>query len=188
LEVIFPLQADNPTNFSESAAIWESDDQYTSLNDDEARIDANERTNIGQCINRPASDLGPRTSGISSPALMESSGFGSPHYLNDHDSSVENAHGSIHDSKTCPIAPIGETCLTDLDNIITTPWQPPVDKEREYNVPSIAGVMPELTGVSPITLTRACLETGAQGHTSAEQALGEARFISNKLTPARSSL
>jgi hypothetical protein len=52
---------------------------------------------------------------------MESSGFGSPHYSNDHDSLVENAYGSIRDSETCPIGPAGETCLADLDNIITMP-------------------------------------------------------------------
>jgi hypothetical protein len=185
-EVIFPLLADDPPNFGESAAIWESDDQYTSLNDDETRIDANERTNIGQCINRPASDFGPRT-GISSPALTESSDFGSPHYSNDHDSPVENSHGSIRDSETCPIAPAGETCLTDLDNTITTPRQPLVDKEREGNVPNIAAVVPESTRVSPpITLNGAYPEIGAQGHASAEKPLGEAPFTSNKPTPARS--
>jgi hypothetical protein len=184
-DVIFPLRADDPTDFGESAAIWEIDNQYTSLNDDETRIDANGRTNIGQCINRPASDFGPRT-GISSPTLTESSGFGSPHYSNDHDSPVENAHGSIRDSETCPIAPAGETCLTDLDNTITTPRQPLVDKEREGNVPYIAAVVPESTRVSPITRNGACPETGAQGHASAEQPLGEAPFTSDKPTPARS--
>jgi hypothetical protein len=119
---------------------------------------------------------------------MESSGFGSPHYSDDHDSPVENAHGSIRDSETCPIAPAGETCLTDLDNTVTMARQPLVDKEREGNVLYIAAVVPESTRVSPITPNGACPETGAQGHASVEQPLGEAPFTSDKPTPARSYL
>jgi hypothetical protein len=117
---------------------------------------------------------------------MESSDFGSPHYSNNHDSPVENPHGSIHESETCPIAPAGETCLTDLDKTITTPRQPLVDKEREGNIPNIAVVVPESTRVSPITLNETYPEIGAQGHASAEKPLREAPFTSNKPTPARS--
>jgi hypothetical protein len=87
-EIILPLQADDPMNFGESAAIWESDEWYTSLNDDETRVDADEGTSFDQCSNRPGSDLGPRP-GIISLALTESSGFSSPYYSNDHDRPVE---------------------------------------------------------------------------------------------------
>ncbi|KAL2803111.1 hypothetical protein BJX63DRAFT_437269 [Aspergillus granulosus] len=197
-EVILPLRADDPTNFGESAAVWESDERYTSLNDDETRMDADEGTSIDQSVNKPASDSGP-CPGTSSPALTESSDFGSPHYANEYDSLVENAHGSIRDPETCHIAPTEETCLWDLDNTFTTSQQPLVGKEREGSVPNITGVVPESNRVSPISLTGACSETGAQGHASSEPTspqklpvnypivLGKAPFASEKPTHARSS-
>lgn len=91
-------------NFGESAATWESDKRYTSLNNDETRMDADGGTSIDQGINIPGSDLDARP-GISSLALTESSGFGSPRYSNEHDSHVENALHPIRDPETCPIAP-----------------------------------------------------------------------------------
>ncbi|KAL5332611.1 hypothetical protein BJX70DRAFT_392852 [Aspergillus crustosus] len=121
-EVGLPLRAEGPKNFAESAPIWESDERCTSLNDDVTRLDAGEGTSNEQSIDRPASEFGPRP-GISGPAGI--SGFGSPHYSNEHDSPVENAHRSIHDPNTCPHSVAGAQGYASARP--TTPPEPIVE-------------------------------------------------------------
>ncbi|KAL4862070.1 hypothetical protein BDV12DRAFT_190677 [Aspergillus spectabilis] len=166
-EVILRLRAEDPKIFAESAAIWGSDERYTRLNDDVTRLDADEGTSIEQSIDRRASEFGPRP-GISSPTGI--SGFGSPHYSNEHDSPVENAHRSLHDPNTCPIALAEQTCPWDLNNIITTSQQPLVEVVSKSNQEP------------PTILAGACSDAGVQEH-----ARRDVSIPSDELAPARSS-
>ncbi|KAL2802203.1 hypothetical protein BJX63DRAFT_132810 [Aspergillus granulosus] len=195
-EVILPLRADDPKNFAESAAVWESDQQYTSLNDDETRMDVDKGISIDQCIDRSASEFGPHPR-ISSPT--EISGFGSSHYSNEHNTPAENAHGSIRDPKTCPIALTEQTCLWDLNNTVTSSRQPLVGKESEGSIPNIAEVVSEPVPEPPTILAGACSDAGVQGHASVQPttprepsvnppiAVGDVSIPSDKSAPARSS-
>lgn len=169
----------------------------TSLNDDVMRLHVDEGTSIDQCIDRPpALKFGPRP-GISSPTGI--SGFGSPHYSNKHDNPVENAHGSIRDSNTCPIALAEQTRLRDINSTITTSRQLLVGKEREGSVLNIAEVVSESTPEPATISAGACSDAGVQGDARAElitsgepiidnpTALGDVTIPSNMSAPARSS-
>ncbi|KAL2859799.1 uncharacterized protein BJX67DRAFT_33571 [Aspergillus lucknowensis] len=197
-ELIPLLRTDDPTNLAESAVLWDRGEECTSLNDGQTRMDADEGTSNGKCIVRSASQFA-QHSGISSLGLVESSGFGSPQYSNDHDSPVENANGFIRDLDTCPITLAEETSVCDLNNTTTTPSQLLVGKEREGSVPNIAEVISESNRESPTILAGPCSDTGMQGHASAEPTtrreptldpsivLKDGSVASDKSAPARSS-
>lgn len=195
--LVCPLQTDGPKNFAESASPWESDEQCTTLGDNEIQVNVeSDEANNDQYIAWPTADFRQRRA-ITSLELTEKSDLSSPWYSNGKDNPGENADTPTRDPKIHTSTLAQETCACDPDN--TTSLQLHEGKESENGVPAITEVLSESNRESPTIHAGARSEVGAQGHASETPTtppepvvespivLADVSSPSDKSTPTRSS-